>query len=299
MAFPEALRVTIRKRAHLRCCLCKSIGVDIHHIVPQSEGGLDVDENAAPLCPSCHETYGANPQKRKFIREARDLWYEICAAQFSINNDQLTAIAAMLEKVATKDDIERFAVQNVGFVLGASAGVSETSKNQSVYSFEREEFVHPLIVRELLGWLSDRTSTVVAVDLTSSNRSNRYFGEFSRSVRDGRTWVEWVGDGGESFAYAHIATSPSGIQMVECYDRGGGTGVFGSVGLFSVECDQALEVGLVMSTRTRVLLKTLGCLPLGDRYSGEIVFENGVLTVGPDSGWFRRGKDAARTLLVR
>jgi hypothetical protein len=34
-------------------------------------------ENAAPLCPSCHETYGANPTKRKFLREARDLWYEI------------------------------------------------------------------------------------------------------------------------------------------------------------------------------------------------------------------------------
>lgn len=299
MAFSEGLRVAIRKRAHLRCCLCHSIGVDVHHIVPQSDGGLDVDENAAPLCPSCHETYGANPQKRKFIREARDLWYEICAVRFSINNDQLTVIAAMLEKVATKDDIERFAVQNAGFVLGASAGADETFENRSAYSFEREEFVHPLIVRELLGWLSDRTATVVAVDLTSSNRSNRFFGEFSRSVRDGRTWVEWVGDGRESFAYAHIATSPSGIQMVECYDRGGGSGVFGSVGLFSIECDRALEAGIVMSTRTRVLLKTLGSVPLGDRYAGPIVYENGVLAIGPDEGWFNRGKDAAKTLLVR
>jgi hypothetical protein len=299
MAFSEGLRVAIRKRAHLRCCLCHSIGVEVHHIVPQSEGGLDVDENAAPLCPSCHETYGANPQKRKFICEARDLWYEICATRFSINNDQLTVIATMLQNVATKDDIERLAVQNTGFVLGTSASADGTPGGRSAYSFEREEFVHPLIVRELLGWLSDPAATVVAVDLTSANQSNRFFGEFSRSVRDGRTWIEWVGDGRESFAYAHIATSLSGIHMVECYDRGGGTGVFGSVGLFSLESDRALETGVVMSTRSRVLLKTLGAVPLGDRYAGPIVYENGVLAIGPDEGWFKRGKDAAKTLLVR
>jgi hypothetical protein len=299
MAFSESLRVTIRKRAHLRCCLCHSIGIDIHHIEPQSEGGLDADENAAPLCPSCHETYGANPQKRKFIREARDLWYEICATRFASDNEQLTVITEMLRNVATKDDVERLAIQNTGFVLGALARADGASQDQSTYSFEREEFVHPLIVRELLGWLSDPAATVVAVDLTSANQSNRFFGEFSRSVRDGRTWVEWIVDGRESFAYAHIATSPSGIQMVECYDRSGGTGVFGSVGLFSVECDRALEAGDAMSARTRDLLKTLGAVPLGDRYAGHIVYENGVLAIGPDEGWFQRGKDAAKTLLVR
>lgn len=299
MVFPEALRVTLRKRAHLRCCLCHSIGVDIHHIVPQSEGGHDTDENAAPLCPSCHDAYGANPQKRKFIREARDLWYEICATRFAPYNDQLTAIAEMLRNVSTKDDIERLAIQNTGFVLGTSTGADEASEQQIAYSFEREEFIHPLIVRELLGWLSDPAATVVAIDLTSANRSNRFFGEYSRSVRNGRTWIEWVGDKGESFAYAHIATSPSGIQMVECYDSGGGSGVFGSVGLFSIARDQALEAGFAMSVRARVLLKNLGTVSLGDRYTGHILYVNGVLAIGPDEGRFQRGNAAAKTLLVR
>jgi len=44
------------------------MGVEVHHIISQEEGGSDREENAAPLCPSCHETYGANPQKRKFIK---------------------------------------------------------------------------------------------------------------------------------------------------------------------------------------------------------------------------------------
>jgi hypothetical protein len=73
VAFSESVKLAVRKRAHFQCCLCKSLGVEVHHIVPQSEDGGDTEENAAPLCPSCHEMYGANPLKRKFITEARDL----------------------------------------------------------------------------------------------------------------------------------------------------------------------------------------------------------------------------------
>ena len=70
MGFPEKLKAKIRKLSHMQCCVCKTIGVEIHHIIPKEEGGNDSEENAAPLCPSCHEIYGANPSKRKFIREA-------------------------------------------------------------------------------------------------------------------------------------------------------------------------------------------------------------------------------------
>lgn len=259
-------------------------------------GGADIDDNAAPLCPSCHETYGANPQKRKFIREARDNWYEICAIRFVSNSAELTAIHEMLQRVATKDDLERLAVQNVGFVLGSSSGDPAVS---AAYSFEREEFIHPLIVRELLGSLSDPEATVVAVDLALANHSNRFFDEFSRTPRDARTWIKWVGAEREWFAYSHIATSPSGIQMVECYDCGGGSGVFGSVGLFSFEHDRALAAGPWLSARPRILLKTFGSISLGDRFQGQIIYRDGILTIGPDEGRFQEGEKAAKTLGVR
>lgn len=300
MSFPEALKVSIRKRAHLCCCVCHSFGVDIHHIVPQSEGGLHTEENAAPLCPSCHETYGANPQKRKVIREARDLWYELCATRLASGVGQLKDITDALKHVATKEDLERLAVRNVSYLLGTSGGREGFSPEYSRYSFVREEFIHPLIVRELLGWLSDPVETIVAVDLASANRSNRFFGEFLASTRDGRAWVEWAGTERESFAYAHIATSPSGVQIVECSDRGGGTGVFGSVGLFSLECDRALGLDPEgkISTRARVLLKSLGTISLGDRYNGKITYQDGLLVIGPDEGWFKRGKAASKELPV-
>lgn len=296
VAFLESLRVGVRKRAHLRCCVRHAIGVEVHHIQPESEGGPDIDDNAAPLCPSCHETYGGNPQKRKFIREARDIWYEICATRFASNPEELAAIREMLQRVATKDDVERLAVQNVGFVLGSSSGDPAVS---APYSFEREEFVHPLIVRELLGWISDPEATVVALDLASANNSNRFFGEFSQTVRDGRTWIEWGCVEREWFSYSHIATSPSGIQMVECYDCGGGSGVFGSVGLFSFEHDRALAAGVEMSAPSRILLKTLGSVSLGDRCRGQIIYNDGILAIGPDEGLFQEGEKAANTLGVR
>ncbi len=79
MPFSESLKKKIRKRANFQCCMCHTVGVDIHHIVPQADGGENIEDNAAPLCPNCHSIYGANPQKRKTIREMRDHWYKRCA----------------------------------------------------------------------------------------------------------------------------------------------------------------------------------------------------------------------------
>lgn len=89
MAFSESIKITVRRQSHHSCCICKGIGIEVHHIIPEGNGGPDTFENAAPLCPSCHETYGANPTKRKMIVEARDLWYEICAARYKSDGDRI------------------------------------------------------------------------------------------------------------------------------------------------------------------------------------------------------------------
>jgi hypothetical protein len=104
MAFSEDLKLKVKRKAHFSCCLCKTIGVEIHHIIPQEEKGPDTEENAAPLCPSCHETYGANPQKRKFIREARNFWYEICEKRYASDSDKLDEIKRLLQNTPSYDD---------------------------------------------------------------------------------------------------------------------------------------------------------------------------------------------------
>lgn len=76
MAFSEKTKEEVRKKACFRCVICQQPFVEVHHIKPQSEGGDDSMDNAAPLCSRCHDLYGANPQKRKQIRQMRDNWYE-------------------------------------------------------------------------------------------------------------------------------------------------------------------------------------------------------------------------------
>ncbi len=78
MAFPEAVKLEVKTRAHFRCCKCEGGPIQVHHIVRKADGGPDTIDNAAPLCPSCHDWFGDNPVLKKTIREMRDAWYERC-----------------------------------------------------------------------------------------------------------------------------------------------------------------------------------------------------------------------------
>lgn len=77
MPFSEKTKRIAKQKSAFRCCLCHNPFVEIHHIIPQEEGGPDALDNAAPLCSSCHDLYGGNPDKRKTIRQMRDAWWEL------------------------------------------------------------------------------------------------------------------------------------------------------------------------------------------------------------------------------
>ena len=99
MAFSEKLKLEVRRLSFFRCCRCQAIGVEVHHIIPQAEGGNDTLENAAPLCAKCHADFGANPQKRKELGEMRDLWYEKVSAQHLTTDPRFKAIEAKLDQL--------------------------------------------------------------------------------------------------------------------------------------------------------------------------------------------------------
>lgn len=75
MAFSEQVKRIAKHQSAHRCCVCHSAFVEVHHILPQAHGGSDKLDNAAPLCASCHDLYGGNPEKRKSIRQMRDSWW--------------------------------------------------------------------------------------------------------------------------------------------------------------------------------------------------------------------------------
>ena len=270
------------------------MSLEVHHIVPEEDDGPDTEENAAPLCASCHRSYGGNRDLQARMREMRDHWYEECAKLFGGEATTGDVFHWIHEQFST-EELERLTIHNPSYLSGGDApdGLGGTR-----FSFDDKEHVHPLVVKELLGWLSDRGATVVGVDLEVANRSNRFHGDFVVADAAEGTKVRWEGNR-EAFGYRHVATTPSGVEIVECHDWGGGSGVFGTVALFSLEQDRALRSdGDVLEARHRSVLKTRGQFALGDRYVGNVSYRNGVLEVGPDEGWFRRGEAAAWKLPV-
>lgn len=119
MPFSETQKLRTRRRAHFRCCMCQANVVEVHHIIPQVEGGDDSDENAAPLCPTCHDIYGANPVHRKRIREMRDLWYELCDKRYTGEDSRLDDMQEFLETLASKSDLND-AINRLEAIIGGA-----------------------------------------------------------------------------------------------------------------------------------------------------------------------------------
>lgn len=99
MDFTEQVKQEVKEKAAFRCCRCQNIGIHVHHIIPQEYGGSSVVDNAAPLCPSCHDYFGGNPEKRKEIRQMRDWWYERVKMQYPDNR-----LLGKIEEISIKLD---------------------------------------------------------------------------------------------------------------------------------------------------------------------------------------------------
>ena len=110
MPFSEATKDEARKRARFRCCRCHEVGIDVHHIIPQVDGGPDTIDNAAPLCQNCHDRFGDNPRKRKEIRGMRDLWYEIAKEKWPTADDRAERLnEAVRDSETGASDLEAIA----------------------------------------------------------------------------------------------------------------------------------------------------------------------------------------------
>ena len=89
MAFSDKVKDEAVWRSKRSCCVCKDFvgrSVQVHHIVPQSEGGSDEIENAIVLCLRCHAEAGHynpdHPLGKKYsrdeLRRYRDEWWKWC-----------------------------------------------------------------------------------------------------------------------------------------------------------------------------------------------------------------------------
>ncbi len=175
-------------------------------------------------------------------------------------------------------------------LLAATTGAL-SDELASPYHFDRPPFVNPRIVEDLTTWLSDSSDQVVAVNLTASQDSNRYFGDvLVREEPDEHPFV-FHEDGAAGFGYSFVGTTPSGLHVLATSEWGGGSGVFRRVLLVRFEADAGLTVDwdagrVATSTEPRLLLWKSGEIGLGDRWDGELRVEGDTLVIGTDEGWF-------------
>ena len=151
MAFSEKTKSIVKKKSHIQCCLCKEIGIEIHHIIPQNENGPDDESNAAPLCPTCHEIYGDNPKKRKFITEARDLWYEICETRYRFDTKEIIDIKNTLKGLPTTATLQEIKDQIISAVKPTTSKITDLIG--TLPAQDDNEIVKELDIYDLLTYL--------------------------------------------------------------------------------------------------------------------------------------------------
>lgn len=87
MPFGQTVKEQALTLAARHCCVCrmaKGTRIEVHHIVPEADGGENALDNAIPLCFDCHHDAGhyndRQPRGNKFrpseLRRQRDKWYE-------------------------------------------------------------------------------------------------------------------------------------------------------------------------------------------------------------------------------
>jgi hypothetical protein len=82
-AIPQSARDKVLVDAMHRCCLCPEHQevIDLHHVVPISEGGPNTEDNLMAVCPTCHAKIHRirNRYSADQLRMYKERWVQLCA----------------------------------------------------------------------------------------------------------------------------------------------------------------------------------------------------------------------------
>lgn len=180
----------------------------------------------------------------------------------------------------------------LAFMLLFPALLCAAQGSDRSWFFDKAPFVPPKIIEDLSPWESDKGEQVIAVNLTQSATSNRYFSDI-KTIGTGNPFVFYEKEcnspcnmAAPGFGYRLIGTTPSGITVLFTEASGGGTGRFRSLLFVALENDNALSFNSsshsMALNRVRLILKKLGGITLGDRYEGDITLVDNTLKIGKD-----------------
>ena len=193
------------------------------------------------------------------------------------------------------------------FLLGCSFvkvqdSHSKTTERRSA-SFDREPWIHPKMIWELKPWMSDTAEQMLALNVSDSVGSNRYFEDIEkRSIDGGKELLLYKAQNGEhlQFGYVYHGMSDSGIHVLEVVESSHGSSTFISLFLCQLNWEPSFGIknGSLQEVGERQVLKLVKEITLGDRWIGKIELEGDLLKVGKDEGRFGNPKDEGFQILV-
>jgi len=158
--------------------------------------------------------------------------------------------------------------------LSATMVCAACAAAQTSPCFTHAPFINPRVINELSSWASDAEGDyVVAVNLTTSQRANRYFIESDPPPADQRNGTFWqtvdastsppsvcANSGQEHFCYRYAGQNSQGLIALHTMSYSDdGTSVFNEVMLLELRSDRSIDGG------ARTLLFKRGGFNLGDR----------------------------------
>lgn len=95
MPFPARVRQEILLKCARHCASCrkwKATAIEVHHLVPEADGGSNEADNAIPLCFFCHDAAGADYYSPRHPRGIRYSETELRAARDRLYEDVLLGV---------------------------------------------------------------------------------------------------------------------------------------------------------------------------------------------------------------
>jgi hypothetical protein len=159
------------------------------------------------------------------------------------------------------------------------------------------------MIWELKPWMSDPGEQILALNVSDSVGSNRYFEDIEkRSLEGGKELLFYRARNGEhlQFGYIYHGVSDSGIHVLEVVESTHGSGTFISLFLCQLNWESGFGIknGLLLEIGERQVLKLVMEITLGDRWEGKIELKGNLLKVGKDEGRFGNPKDEGFQILL-
>lgn len=157
-----------------------------------------------------------------------------------------------------------------------STGVSQTTIFHETFAY-RDSPIHPGVIREFEGWMSDGGPITVAVDIAAAHGSDEYL---DADVIDGPNgWIAYRPSERERFAYRWLGRLDRGVHVVQTSSSGGGSGRFINLQFLQLKTDLAfLPDG---RPTERLVLSVFRWYPMGDRVYGPVLLDGNTVVIGP------------------